>query len=95
MQKHNGGLGFKDIQCFNLALLAKIGWRITHRLDFLLATVLRDKYFPGKTFREACDGRGTSGAHGKKRSGEEMAWSDELNLKPQSGLEQNMEFGGP
>ncbi|KAM1330863.1 hypothetical protein ACFX2H_043101 [Malus domestica] len=59
-QKHYGRLGFKDIQCFNLALLAKIGWRITYRPDSLLATVLRDKYFPGKTFREACSGRGIS-----------------------------------
>ncbi|KAM1350921.1 hypothetical protein PS1_004799 [Malus domestica] len=57
-QKHNGRLGFKDIQYFNLALLAKIGWRLIHRPDSLLANVLRDKYFPGKTFREACCGKG-------------------------------------
>lgn len=60
MQKHNGGLGLKDIQSFNLALLAKIGWRLIHNSESLLAIVLRDKYFMGKTFREACGGRGTS-----------------------------------
>ncbi|KAM2783884.1 hypothetical protein COP1_013323 [Malus domestica] len=59
-QKRNGGLGFKDIQCFNLALLAKIGWRITLQPDSFIANVLREKYFPGKTFREASGGRGTS-----------------------------------
>ncbi|CAN6580853.1 unnamed protein product [Malus baccata var. baccata] len=59
-QKRNGGIGFKDFQCFNLALLAKIGWRITLQPDSLLANVLREKYFPGKTFGEANGGRGTS-----------------------------------
>ncbi|CAN6571798.1 unnamed protein product [Malus baccata var. baccata] len=59
-QKRNGGLGFKDFQCFNLALLAKIGWRITLQPDSLLANVLREKYFPGKTFGEASGGKGTS-----------------------------------
>lgn len=59
-QKRSGGLGFKDIQCFNLAFLAKIGWRLTQKPMSLLATVLSDKYFPRKTFREAGRGRNTS-----------------------------------
>lgn len=54
------GLGFRDIQCFSLALMAKIGWRLIHNLESLLARVLRDKYFPGKTFREASSGKKTS-----------------------------------
>ena len=53
-------LGFKDIQCFNLALLAKIGWRIIKDPSSLLATILKDKYFPDKTFRDASRGNGTS-----------------------------------
>ncbi|CAN6585727.1 unnamed protein product [Malus baccata var. baccata] len=59
-QKKAGGMGFKDIQCVNLALLAKIGWRITQNPLSLLASVLRDKYFPGKTFGEAPKGKNTS-----------------------------------
>ncbi|CAN6554841.1 unnamed protein product [Malus baccata var. baccata] len=59
-QKKAGGLGFKDIQCVNLAFLAKIGWRITLNPMSLLASVLRDKYFPGKTFGEASKGKNTS-----------------------------------
>ena len=59
-QKRNGGLGFKDIQCFNLALLAKIGWKIIKDPSSLLATILKDKYFPDKTFRDASRGNGTS-----------------------------------
>ncbi|CAN6553836.1 unnamed protein product [Malus baccata var. baccata] len=59
-QKKAGGMGFKDIQCVNLALLAKIGWRITQNPLSLIASVLRDKYFPGKTFGEAPKGKNTS-----------------------------------
>ncbi|CAN6724151.1 unnamed protein product [Malus baccata var. baccata] len=49
-----------DIQCVNLAFLAKIGWRITLNPMSLLASVLRDKYFPGKSFGEAPKGKNTS-----------------------------------
>ncbi|TQD95522.1 hypothetical protein C1H46_018878 [Malus baccata] len=56
-QKKHGGLGFRDMQCFNLALLAKIGWRVIHTLDSLLAKVLCDKYYHGKTFCVASMGK--------------------------------------
>ncbi|CAN6715719.1 unnamed protein product [Malus baccata var. baccata] len=59
-QKKAGGMGFKDIQCVNLALLAKIGWRIILNPMSLLASVMKDKYFPGKTFGEAPKGKNTS-----------------------------------
>lgn len=45
-----GGLGFSDLICFNLALLAKTGWRIVRNPDYLLARLLHDKYYPGKDF---------------------------------------------
>ncbi|BFG31381.1 hypothetical protein CerSpe_176550 [Prunus speciosa] len=51
--KKAGGLGFRDFQCFNLALLAKIGWRILHNSSSLLARLLHDKYFVGETFLAA------------------------------------------
>ncbi|KAM1587593.1 hypothetical protein ACFX10_026729 [Malus domestica] len=59
-RKMYGGLGFKDIQCFNLAMLAKIGWRLTCNPTSLLATVLKDKYHPGCSFKEAGRGKLTS-----------------------------------
>ncbi|CAN6562431.1 unnamed protein product [Malus baccata var. baccata] len=61
-QKKAGGLGFKDIQCVNLAFLAKIGWQITQNPLSLLASILKDKYFPGKTFGEAPKRKNTSWA---------------------------------
>ncbi|KAM0985117.1 hypothetical protein ACFX15_012053 [Malus domestica] len=59
-QKRSGGLGFRDIQCSNLAFLAKIGWRMIQNPLSLLATILRDKYFPGKSLMVAGKGRNTS-----------------------------------
>lgn len=42
--KSEGGLGFRDVQIFNHALLAKIGWRIITNPNCLLAKVLLGKY---------------------------------------------------
>lgn len=42
--KASGGLGFKEIIDFNLALLAKVGWWLICNPDSLLAKVLQAKY---------------------------------------------------
>ena len=44
LPKNMGGLGFRDIQVFNRALLAKIGWRLITNPQCLLAKVLLGKY---------------------------------------------------
>ena len=59
-QKQNGGMGFRELQCFNLALLAKLGWRIIQNPESLLSLVLKEKYFPGSHLMEASRGRNTS-----------------------------------
>lgn len=51
--KEEGGLGFRDLECFNVALLAKQGWRLMTSPHSLLAHVLKAKYYPNSTFLQA------------------------------------------
>ena len=49
--KLDGGLGFKDFESFNLALLAKQWWRIMSNEDSVSYKVLKGKYFPNSSPR--------------------------------------------
>jgi hypothetical protein len=59
-KKENGGLGFRDISSFNIALLAKQGWRIMTEPSSLLARILKAKYFPTCHFLKAKQGHRSS-----------------------------------
>ena len=44
--KIKGGMGFRNLQVFNLAMLAKQGWRLLENPNSLVARLYRAKYYP-------------------------------------------------
>ena len=58
--KAYGGMGFKQLKQFNLAMLAKQGWRLQIGTDSLLYRVFKSKYFPNCEFVDASLGRNPS-----------------------------------
>ncbi|XP_019150316.1 PREDICTED: uncharacterized protein LOC109147128 [Ipomoea nil] len=51
--KSRGGLGFKKLHEFTMALLAKQGWRILINPESLVSRLLKARYFPTKDFMDA------------------------------------------
>ena len=51
--KKEGGMGFQDLRAFNLAKLAKQGWRMVKGNDSLLYQCSKARYFPRSNFLEA------------------------------------------
>ena len=54
--KEDGGMGFRQLKSFNLALLAKQAWRIGTQTSTLLHQIYKDKYFPNSDFFQATEG---------------------------------------
>ncbi|XP_042952134.1 uncharacterized protein LOC122289223 [Carya illinoinensis] len=51
--KLSGGLGFKNLQMFNMALLAKQGWRIMTQESSLLHRIFKARYFATSSFKDS------------------------------------------
>lgn len=51
--KEAGGLGFKDLRSFNVAMLAKQGWRLLNNENPLVTNILKTRYFPNIDFLNA------------------------------------------
>ncbi|XP_019179940.1 PREDICTED: uncharacterized protein LOC109175143 [Ipomoea nil] len=51
--KKYGGLRFKDLRAFNLAMLGKQAWRFLTNTDSLVARVYKARYYPNNDFTEA------------------------------------------
>ena len=54
--KEEGGMGFKDLKAFNLAMLEKQGWRIMTKPNSLFYKVFKSKYFRLTSFLGAKPG---------------------------------------
>jgi hypothetical protein len=53
VSKDRDGLGYRDLLAFNLALLAKQGWRLMQNSETLVGRIFQEKYYRGKGFLEA------------------------------------------
>ena len=58
--KSVGGMGFKKLHYFNLAMLGKQGWRLLSKPNSLVAKVLKAYYFPKISFANAGVGHNPS-----------------------------------
>ncbi|CAN1761930.1 Transposon TX1 uncharacterized 149 kDa protein [Linum perenne] len=56
VQKESGGMGFRDLACFNLAMLGKQGWKFLTEPNALVSRVFKAKYFPKGDYLSAEEG---------------------------------------
>lgn len=53
VSKSNGGLGFRDLHGFHLALLGKHIWNFSHKPNSLVARLFKTCYFPDRHILDA------------------------------------------
>ncbi|XP_074352980.1 uncharacterized protein LOC141692140 [Apium graveolens] len=58
--KKFGGLGLKELQKFNLSMLAKQGWRLLKETNPLASAVMKAKYYPKTSLLDATAGANPS-----------------------------------
>ena len=72
--KSKCGMRFKQLKQFNLALLAKQGWRLQRGGDSLVYKVFKAKYFPKCDFIEAGLGNNPSYAWRSIMAAHDVVW---------------------
>ena len=60
IHKTNGGLGFKDLSAFNLAMLGKQGWKFLTEPQSLVSRIFKARHFPSKSYLDATVGHNPS-----------------------------------
>jgi hypothetical protein len=58
--KAQGGMGFRDLHAFNLAMIAKQGWNIMTKPHTLVARIYKARYFPNSSFFDSKIGHNPS-----------------------------------
>ncbi|XP_058749172.1 uncharacterized protein LOC131622119 [Vicia villosa] len=51
--KEEGGIGFRDLRTFNLAMVAKRGWHLLSNPHSLVSRIYKARYFPHSAFLDA------------------------------------------
>ena len=75
--KGRGGMGFRDLQNFNKALLGKQLWRLVTCPNLLLSKVMKAKYFPDRSLFQ-CKVSPTASGFGRVWPVLEMKWGKEF-----------------
>ncbi|KAL6269322.1 hypothetical protein ACE6H2_026233 [Prunus campanulata] len=72
MPKLEGGMGFRNLHDFNLALLAKQSWRLLTEQNSFWALIMKSRYFPACNFLKASKGARASWAWASMLEGREV-----------------------
>lgn len=51
--KEDGGLRFRELRKFNIAMLAKQGWRLLNNDNPLVTSLVKARYYPNSDFLNA------------------------------------------
>jgi len=60
IHKSHGGMGFKDLTAFNLAMLGKQAWKFMSEPHSLVSRIFKVRYFPNNSFMSASLGHNPS-----------------------------------